>query len=119
MSENGETYSAERRKTMRFQTPLDVEYRTLTQNPIYGSVVASDVSKGGISFAGEKAIKEGTCLELRMNVPGDNVPVFATGTVAWAQGKRTGLKITRIAKLDQSKLFTYIYNQWVKVTRKK
>ncbi len=105
---------AERRKSKRFDTPFDVEYRTLTQNPIHGTVLSKDISKGGVSFASKTQMKKGTSVELKMNVPGDNLPVFATGTVAWADGVQTGVKLNRISKDDQARILEYIYKEWLR-----
>ena len=107
----------ERRKSQRFTTPLEVEYRTLNQNPIFGSVYSSDISKGGLAFTSHEMIREGTHVELRMNVPGDNVPVFATGTVSWSKGHKTGIKLVRMKHSDQEKVFEYIYREWRKSHR--
>ena len=104
---------SERRKSKRFDTQLDIEYRTLTQNPIYGNVVSRDISKGGLSFPAKSQIKKGTSVELKMNVPGDNLPVFATGTIAWADGVQTGVKLTKISKTDQARVLEFIYKQWL------
>lgn len=114
MSENQQKKASERRKTKRFSTPIELEYRTLTQNPIFGSACARDVSKGGISFASESAMEQGTNVEFRMNVPGDNIPIFATGTVAWTEGRKKGVKINQIGKGDQTKIFEHIYREWLK-----
>lgn len=104
----------ERRKSKRFNTQLDIEYRTLTQNPIYGNCMSSDISKGGVSFPVKSSVKKGTSIELKMNVPGDNLPVFATGTVAWADGVQTGVKLIRIARADQARILEFIYKEWLK-----
>ncbi len=109
--------AAERRKSKRFNTPFDVEYRTLTQNPIHGTVLSKDISKGGVAFLSKTQIKKGTSVELKMNVPGDNLPVFATGTVAWADGVQTGVKLNRISKDDQARILEYIYKEWLQSRR--
>ena len=113
-SKEAASSNKERRKSKRFQIGMDVEYRTLTQNPIYGNVLSHDVSKGGVSFLSKHSLKKGTSVELKMNVPGDNLPVFATGTIAWADGLKTGVKLSKIAKKDQEKILEYIYRQWLK-----
>lgn len=107
----------ERRKAKRFDTSFDVEYRTLTQNPIHGTVLSKDISRGGVSFVARTQMKKGTSVELKMNVPGDNLPVFATGTVAWADGVQTGVKLNRISKDDQARILEYIYKEWLRSRR--
>ena len=109
--------NSERRRSKRFDTPLDIEYRTLTQNPLYGNSIARNVSKGGIAFPSKGPVEKGTSVELKMNVPGDNIPVFASGTVTWADDSHTGVKITKIAKLDQVRILEYIYSEWLKTKK--
>jgi c-di-GMP-binding flagellar brake protein YcgR len=104
----------ERRKSKRFKTPLKLEYRALAQNPIYDRVKLGDISKGGFSFLAKESVKQGTQLEVKMNVPGDNLPVFATGTVAWARGINAGVKLTKIKDIDQAKILEFIYKSWLK-----
>lgn len=106
-------HNGERRKSKRFSTILDIEYRTLTHNPIYGNVSCRDLSKGGLSFHSKNHIEKGTNVELKMNVPGDNMPVFANGTVAWAEGSKTGVKLTRIERADQVRILEHIYKEWL------
>ncbi|MFT5206545.1 MAG: hypothetical protein ACI9CF_000284 [Candidatus Omnitrophota bacterium] len=106
--------SAERRKSKRFNMNLAVEYRTLTQNPVQGTVVADNVSRGGFSFVEESDIQRGTTLQLSMKVPGDGLPVFATGMVTWADGSNIGVSLTKISKSDQEKILESIYQNWLK-----
>lgn len=105
---------AERRKYMRFNTPLDVEYRTLTLNPIFGKALAKDLSREGVRFGVKQDIPVGTPVEISMNVPGDNLPVFAAGKVAWADGLDTGIKLTKISQKDRARLLEYVYKEWLK-----
>lgn len=104
----------EKRKSKRFELPLEVEYRTLTQNPIFGNVIAQNVSKTGVALADAKNVKRGETVQLKMSVPGDNLPVFATGTVAWADGIKAGVKITKISRNDQERILEHIYQNWLK-----
>ena len=103
---------------MRFSTPLTLEYRTLTLNPIFGKALAKDLSREGMRFGLKENIPPGTPLEISLNVPGDNLPVFAAGKVAWADGLEAGLKLTKISKSDQTRVLEYVYNEWLKTTKK-
>ncbi len=97
----------ERRRSKRFDLPIEIEYRTLTQNPIFGNVIAQNVSEA-------KDVKRGETIQLKMSVPGDNLPVFATGTVAWADGVKAGVRITKISRNDQERILEHIYQNWLK-----
>ena len=95
------TLFKERRKYMRFKTPLDMEYKTLTLNPIFGKALAKDLSREGVRLGLKHNLTVGTSLELRWNVPGDNLPVFATGKIAWADGLEAGIKLTKISRIKR------------------
>ena len=108
----------DRRKFMRFNTPLDVEYRTLTLNPIFGKSLAKDLSKEGVRVGLKQPLPVGTPLEICMSVPGDNLPVFAAGKIAWADGFEAGVRLTRIGQSDRIRVLEYVYREWLKTTKK-
>lgn len=107
----------ERRKHQRFQTPLDVQYKSLTLNPIFGKALAKDLSKDGLRIRLHEKVSTGTSLEICMNVPGDNLPVFATGKVAWADGLEAGVRLTKINASDRLRVLEYVYREWLKTTK--
>ena len=109
---------SERRKFMRFSTPLDVEYKTLTLNPIFGKALARDLSREGVRFDLKHSIPTGTAIEISLNVPGDNLPVFASGKVAWADGIEAGVKLTKISQADRARMLEYVYKEWLKKSKK-
>ncbi len=109
---------AERRKHIRFNTPLDVEYKTLTLNPLFGKTLAKDLSREGVRVGLKQPVPVGTAVELCLNVPGDNLPVFATGKVAWADGLDAGLRLTKISSNDRLRMLDYIYKEWLKTSKK-
>jgi hypothetical protein len=110
---------AERRKFMRFQTPLSVEYKTLTLNPIFGKALAKDLSREGLRFDAENEIPTGTAVEVCLSVPGDNLPVFATGKIAWANGIEAGVRLTKISHRDRTRVLEYVYRHWLKTSGRK
>lgn len=109
---------SERRKFMRFQTPMDLEFRTLTLNPIFGKTLAKDLSRDGMRVGLKQPVTSGTPVEVCMNVPGDNLPVFATGRVAWADGLEAGIRFTKISQQDRTRVLEYVYREWLKSSRK-
>ena len=109
---------SERRKFLRFNTPLDMEYKTLTLNPIFGKTLAKDLSKEGVRFGIHQSVPVGTPVEISMTVPGDNLPVFATGKVAWADGLDAGVKLTKISQNDRARVLEYVYKEWLKTSKK-
>ena len=113
-----EPNASERRRFMRFQAPLDLEFRTLTLNPIFGKTLAKDLSREGMRVGLKQSLPSGTPIELCMNVPGDNLPVFATGRVAWADGLEAGIRLTKISQHDRTRVLEYVYREWLKVTKR-
>ena len=109
---------SERRKYLRFNTPLDVQYKTLTLNPIFGKTLARDLSREGLRIGVKDKVVIGTPLEIRMNVPGDNLPVFASGKIAWADGLEAGVRLTKINQSDRLRLLEYVYREWLKSIKK-
>lgn len=109
--------TSERRKYLRFNTPMDVQYKTLTLNPIFGKTLAKDLSREGLRIGTSDKIAVGTPLEIQMNVPGDNLPVFASGKVAWADGLEAGVKLTKINQGDRVRVLEYVYREWLKSTK--
>ena len=108
----------ERRRFMRFDLPLDLEYRTLTLNPIFGKALAKDLSKEGIRLNLKQTVPMGTPVEICLNVPGDNLPVFATGKVAWADGLEAGIRFTKIDQHDRARVLEYVYSEWLRSNKK-
>ena len=109
---------SERRKFLRFEAPLDLEYRTLTLNPIFGKALAKDLSREGVRVGVKQSLPMGTPIEICMNVPGDNLPVFATGKVAWADGIEAGIRLTKMSQTDRTRVLEYVYREWLKASKK-
>ena len=103
---------------MRFDLPVDLEYRTLTLNPIFGKALAKDLSKEGLRVHLKHNVPIGTPVEVCLNVPGDNLPVFATGKVAWADGLDAGIRFTKIDQHDRARVLEYVYSEWLKTNKK-
>ena len=113
-----EPNGSERRKFLRFEAPLDLEYRTLTLNPIFGKALAKDLSREGVRMGVKQSLPMGTPIELCLNVPGDNLPVFATGKVAWADGLEAGIRLTKMSQTDRTRVLEYVYREWLKASKR-
>ena len=108
----------ERRKYLRFNTPLDMEYKTLALNPIFGKALVKDLSREGLRFGIKQSVPVGTPVQIALNVPGDNLPVFATGKVAWADGLDAGIKLTKISRTDRVRMLEHVYREWLKTAHR-
>lgn len=110
----------ERRKFLRFATALRALCGMASEKR-KASYEVKNISKEGALIITDKKLREGDELSLAMDVPGDNVPVFASCQVAWQKSLEnngpyeTGLKFTKIDNSDKGRLLEYIYLQWLRI----
>jgi c-di-GMP-binding flagellar brake protein YcgR len=72
----------ERRKFVRLDAPIEVDYAMIGGNRIH-AVISKDISAEGMRFeARDKDLAEAKVVELKLNVPGPN-PIHAKGRVVW------------------------------------
>lgn len=110
----------ERRKFLRFETALNALCDIVSErcNAYYK---VKNISKEGALLFVDKKLRQGSEIRLSMDVPGDNVPIFASCQVEWQKaadqmkGYDTGVKFTNIDAADKGRLLEYIYNQWLKL----
>ncbi|MDP2912597.1 MAG: PilZ domain-containing protein [Candidatus Omnitrophota bacterium] len=110
---------AERRKFLRFETALSA-FCDILCDKCSAYYHVKNISKEGALLVLDKELRHGSEIRLSMDVPGDNVPIFASCKVAWqkASGERkayeTGVRFTKIDVSDKGRLLEYIYSQWLK-----
>lgn len=113
----------ERRKFFRFETAISAFCETL-KDRIKTSSSIKNISKEGALIIVNKPLKAGSNVSITMDIPGDNIPIVATGSVAWQrrlkkQGKEdlydTGIKFMELNSVDKGRLLEYIYTQWLKI----
>lgn len=116
----------ERRRFLRFETALNALCEIVTEKHKESSRV-KNLSKEGALVIVSRPLGHGTQLNLSMDVPGDNVPIIASGQVAWQRPLRetnsdysyeTGIKFTKIDNHDRGRLLEYIYTRWLKLMDK-
>jgi c-di-GMP-binding flagellar brake protein YcgR len=110
----------ERRRFLRFDTAINALCDIVNQKHRTRSSIRN-ISKEGALVILDKPLEEGSDLNLSMDVPGDNIPVFASCKVAWQKSYKdrasyeTGVRFTRMSSSDKGRLLEYIYLQWLKV----
>ena len=110
----------ERRRFLRFETSLNAICDFVSE-AVKATSRIRNISKEGALLVMDKKLRNGAELNLTMDVPGDNVPIFATCEVAWQKdsGKdssyETGVKFTKMNNADKGRLLEYIYTQWLKL----
>jgi len=77
----------ERRKFTRYAVPLKISY-VLDGENVINATTTKNISSLGIRFECEKNLKEGTGLELKLEIPKAPNPVHAEGKLIWVK-KRT------------------------------
>lgn len=109
----------ERRKFMRFVTILQAEYWAKGPSMEKGQAQVRDFSREGIGVLLPNSVEQGEHVDLTLKVPGDNVPIFATGEVAWARATQdqaqvgAGLRLLSIKPLDLARLLDFVYSRWL------
>ena len=116
----------ERRRFLRFDTALNALCEIVTDRCKTSSRI-KNISKDGALVILSQPLSQGCELKLSMDVPGDNIPIFASCQVAWqkeaglatsASQYETGVKFTKMDSSDRGRLLEYIYLQWLKLLDK-
>ena len=109
----------ERRKFMRIMTQMEAEYWAKGPSMMSGHAQVHDFSREGLGVLLPQSVEKGEHVDLTFKVPGDNVPIFATAQVAWAQGEKenpkveAGLRLLSIKPLDLARLLDFVYSRWL------
>ncbi len=113
----------ERRRWLRFETALNALCEIIRDKHKASSKV-KNISKEGALIVVNKPLEEGDEINLSVDIPGDNVPIFASGQVAWQRSDgrhqkgdeyETGVRFTKIESADKGRLLEYIYSEWLKL----
>ncbi|MDP3791917.1 MAG: PilZ domain-containing protein [Candidatus Omnitrophota bacterium] len=87
-----------------------------------------NISKSGALIVLDTPLDNGSEINVSLDVPGDNVPIFVSGTVAWQRKSilepkksayETGIRFAVIDGFDKSRLLDYIYSLWLKLSERK
>lgn len=112
----------ERRRFLRFETALHAICDIVSEK-CRKPYKVKNLSKEGALLIADRKLREGAEINLTMDVPGDNVPIFATCEVAWQKKEtdeeyQTGVRFKKIDNSDKGRLLEYIYLQWLKLIDK-
>ena len=75
----------EKRQYARLDTTVKIIYGVMAKVHKPFSSLSKNVSSGGICIPLERRLKVGEVLELEVDVPGKQVPIFALGRIAWVK----------------------------------
>ncbi len=117
--------ATERRRLLRLDTALNALCEIVSEKCKRLYKVKNISSEGALVLT-DKRFGQGAEINLSMDVPGDNVPIFAACQVAWQREGldnpgpyETGLRFTKIDNSDRGRLLEYTYLQWLKILERK
>ncbi|KJJ83977.1 Type IV pilus assembly PilZ domain protein [Candidatus Omnitrophus magneticus] len=114
----------ERRNYMRF----DVLLEALCHNSEFKEKVkVCNFSRYGIGVLSDLPIPKGKEIEIKLEIPGDDLPVVVSGELAWASiekinGKQfheSGIRLKQMNNIDRGRILNYIYKKWMMPKSKK
>lgn len=110
----------EKRKYMRFDVPVDIEYMVTGSNlSIEGISTTRNLSREGMQLVLDKDLPPGTEIEIKIRIPADAVPVYAKGVIVWndkfeKKGEpNVGIKFLQISPFDRNRILEHVYKEWV------
>ncbi len=116
----GEGEMKERRRFMRFNVTVEVEYIVPGNGtPIEGISITRDLSREGMQIAINNKLLPGTELEIKLKIPGSDAPIYAKGSIVWIRKAKeeseaiAGVKITNVSSFDRNRILDHVYKEWV------
>lgn len=109
----------DRRKFKRFDAYMSVKYEA-AQEGVKGISLSKDLSREGLKINSDSLLKEGTTVDLVINIPDDPKPVHTAGKVMWThvsegknQGFDHGVRFMMMDPVDKFRVLDYAYNHWL------
>lgn len=110
----------DKRKFKRFDAYMSIKFTGVDDTGLKGFGLSRDLCREGLKINCDKALAEGTKLDLEISIPDDPKPIFSTGTVMWSklsegdnQGYDQGIKVKVIDPVDKFRVLDYAYNNWL------
>lgn len=110
----------ERRKFKRFDSFMSVKFEVLGKDQLQGLSLSKDLSRDGVKINTNRFLKEGTPVDLEINIPDDPKPVHTSGKVMWSQlsegqnqGYDSGIRFELMDPVDKFRVLDYAYNYWL------
>lgn len=110
----------EKRKFKRFDAFMSVRFKVAEPLKITGISLSKDLSREGMKITSTEPIKEGTMLDMEIDIPDDPKPVFSTGEVIWSKrlegddpSYEQGIRFVMMDPVDKFRVLDYAYNNWL------
>ncbi|MFC1753802.1 PilZ domain-containing protein [Thermoproteota archaeon] len=81
-----------RRKSERLPLGVTASYRIPTNKKWMDSISVDDVSGGGLRLKTKKKIKDGSKINLKLNIPSQSKPISALARVIWCRKDPSSIK---------------------------
>lgn len=106
----------EKRKFVRIDWPVVVEYKTLEEPCTKDQVFGKNISMGGVSFIAYERLPKGAKLDMQLVLPFDSMPISAKAKVVWVEkigeeavkSFKVGVEFVKIDGRDEQRLDMYI-----------
>ena len=110
----------ERRKFKRFDAYMSVKYQVPGEVEHKAISLSKDLSREGLKINSDTNLKEGTVVDIEINIPDDPKPVHTSGKVMWSrpaeeqnQGFDQGIRFMMMDPVDKFRVLDYAYNHWL------
>ncbi|MBI4549496.1 MAG: PilZ domain-containing protein [Candidatus Omnitrophica bacterium] len=110
----------EKRKFKRFDAYMSVRYKAEDAQKVAGISLSKDLSREGLKITTTESIKEGTVLNLEIDIPDDPKPVYSKGEVMWSKriegdekNFEQGVRFLMMDPVDKFRVLDYAYNSWL------
>lgn len=107
----------ERRRHLRFHADWAAAFLAQGRMTLAGQAQVRDVSREGIGLATPQQLVAGDRVELTVEVPGDHIPILASGEVAWVAAETAafgaGVRFSRVDPLDLARMLGRLQAQWL------
>jgi c-di-GMP-binding flagellar brake protein YcgR len=107
----------ERRKFKRFDAYMSVKFQVPGHDEQKGISLSKDLSREGLRINSNTPLKEGTTIDIEINIPDDPKPVHTSGKVMWShaesQGFEQGVRFLMMDPVDKFRVLDYAYNHWL------
>jgi c-di-GMP-binding flagellar brake protein YcgR len=110
----------ERRKFKRFDAFMNVKLRSQEASARHVPGLSKDLSREGMKVNSRESLRNGTLLNLEIDIPDDPKPVYTTGKIMWsresAEAGKTfdhGISFLLMDPVDKFRVLDYAYNHWL------
>lgn len=110
----------DRRKFKRFDAYMSIKFRVPGQEEMKGVSLSRDLSREGLCMNSNENLKQGTTVDIEINIPDDPKPVHTSGKIMWSrpskeqkEGFDQGVRFVMMDPVDKFRVLDYAYNHWL------